>query len=197
MRVRVDIASLRQPTIFVAVREVLTKMRDDDDRFRVCHISIQSNHLHYIVEAIDKRALSMGMRKLNNMMSRAINRAFGRRGSVFAFRYHATAITNPQQARNTLAYVLNNWRRHHEDEHRPGAIDPYSSGDLFDGWSRPIPAATFTPLPVSAPRTWLLREGWKRHGLINPSEEPGALAAPKRRRHRVSATRATRGGLHA
>lgn len=145
---------------------------------------------HYIVEAIDKRALAMGMRKLNNMMSRAINRGFGRRGSVFAFRYHATTITNPQQARSTLAYVLNNWRRHHEDDRHPGVIDPYASGSSFDGWSRPIRAATFTPLAMSPPRTWLLREGWKRHGLINPSEQPGEIAVPKRSRRLVPTTAA-------
>ncbi len=48
--------------------------------------------------------------------ARAINRAAGRRGKVFAFRYHATRITTPRQMRNTLAYVLNNWRRHGEDQ---------------------------------------------------------------------------------
>jgi hypothetical protein len=38
-----------------------------------------------------------------------INRAAGRkRGTVFAYRYHATAITNPSQARKALSYVLNN-----------------------------------------------------------------------------------------
>jgi hypothetical protein len=40
------------------------------------------------------------------------------------------------------------------------------------------PAAAFpeaTALPeVARPRTWLLRVGWRRHGLVDPAELPGA-----------------------
>ena len=33
------------------------------------------------------------------------------------------------------------------------------------------------PLPVSAPRTGLLRGSWKFYGLIDPWERPGPLVA--------------------
>ena len=60
-----------------------------------------------------------------------------RRGSVFPDRYHQEIIDSPRQARNALAYVLNNWRKHREDQARfAGAwlVDPFSTGVLFAGW---------------------------------------------------------------
>jgi REP element-mobilizing transposase RayT len=43
--------------------------------FRVVHFSVQSNHLHLIVEASDKDSLSRGMQGLTVRMARAVNRA--------------------------------------------------------------------------------------------------------------------------
>ncbi len=53
------------------------------------------------------------------------------------------------------------------------SIDPASSGRWFSGWARALPPPPDEPA-VAAPRTWLLRVGWRRHGLIDPSEIPGA-----------------------
>jgi hypothetical protein len=47
------------------------------------------------------------MQSLAIRASLAMNLAEGGRiGKVFGYRYHATHITTPRQARNTLAYVL-------------------------------------------------------------------------------------------
>jgi hypothetical protein len=53
-----------------------------------------------------------------------------RRGNVFVDRYHQEIIKTPRQARRSLAYVLNNWRKHKEDRAdfaTDWPIDPYSS----------------------------------------------------------------------
>jgi hypothetical protein len=79
----------------------------------------------------------------------------------------------------SLAYVLNNWRRHREDlascalQH--ARLDPYASGLAFDGWTvGPFrPPDGYEPLPVGAPTAWLLTAGWRRHGLLDPFETPG------------------------
>jgi len=180
MRVVKGVPKLRQGRAYRAVRRVLVKCLGRED-FRVCHLSIQANHLHFIVEATDRDALSAGMRRLNILVARALNRELGRRGKLFAFRYHATQIRSPRQARSAVAYVLNNWRRHREDEGCERAsvarLDPYSSALSFDGWTRgayKVPE-DFTPLPVSAPETWLLRVGWKKYGSIDEHEVPGPL----------------------
>ncbi len=47
------------------IRTVLSALRDaNTSRFRLAHYSVQENHLHLIVEAEDKQALSSGMRRL-------------------------------------------------------------------------------------------------------------------------------------
>lgn len=179
-RVAKGFARLRKGSTYRAIRAALAKCLALKS-FRVCHVSIQANHLHFLVEAADRTSLSRGMQRLNILTARALNRVLGRKGSVFQFRYHATQIKSPKQARHSLAYVLNNWRRHDEDERCERAqlakLDPYASGLSFDGWNA-LPfdtPADFTPLPVSAPATWLLRSGWKRHGLLEVFEVPGPL----------------------
>ena len=180
MRVRKGVPRLRQGRAYRAVRRCMVKCLGQD-AFRVCHLSIQGTHLHFLIEATDKDALSRGMKRLNILVARALNRELGRKGSIFAFRYHATQIKSPRQARHCLAYVLNNWRRHREDEGceraRWAHVDPYSSGLAFDGWRSGIynAPADLAPLPVSEPSTWLLRVGWKKHGLIDVREVPGPL----------------------
>jgi REP element-mobilizing transposase RayT len=115
LRVRGDIGRLRRGPIFQAIQKAALVVAECSD-FRLIHFSIQHNHLHLIVEASSRAALSAGMNTLAAAAARAINASLGRTGKVFECRYHATAITAPRQARNALAYVLNNWRRHKEDE---------------------------------------------------------------------------------
>ena len=76
--------------------------------------------------------------------------------------------------------VLNNWRKHREQRAafaRDWQIDLFSSAPSFDGWSDwdvsmlDVPD-TYQALPVWEPRTWLLREGWRKHGLIASTEVP-------------------------
>ena len=46
--------------------------------------------------------------------------------------------------------------------------------------SRPRSWSCLSPMFQSVPpRTWLLRVGWRRHGLVDPAEVPGA-AVPAR-----------------
>jgi REP element-mobilizing transposase RayT len=105
--------ALREATFAVAMRELHDK---DKASFRIVHISIQRTHLHLIVEADNKTALSNGMQRFQISAAKQINAAWSigrsrrRRGTVFPDRFHQEIITTPTQARNTLAYVLNNWR---------------------------------------------------------------------------------------
>jgi hypothetical protein len=138
-----------------------------------------------LVEAADRRALTRGMQSFAINAARAINAVNGDRGKVFQHRYHATQITTARYARHALAYVLNNWRRHRQDLQSLRALramfDPYASALTFRGWRgapRVAPPARYTPLPVSPPRTSLLRSDWRSFGLIDPLEVPGPLVAP-------------------
>src|SRR5690349_13346284 len=54
------VGNLRRRCVYQAIRwATLTTARREN--FRICHLSIQHNHLHLIVEASNKEALASGM----------------------------------------------------------------------------------------------------------------------------------------
>lgn len=152
-------------------------MREGCERgeFRVCQFSVQRDHVHLLVEAAGKEALGRGMRSVGPRLARAVNRVFRRSGPVLYGRYHLRLLRTPREVRSALAYVLLNVRKHWRQRNGdapPAGIDEASSGAWFDGW-RGSPAPSREPPPVSAPNTWLLSKGWRRHGLVGPTEVPG------------------------
>jgi REP element-mobilizing transposase RayT len=140
--------------------------------FRVVHFTLLGEHLHLIVEADDNRALSEGMQGLTVRLAKGLNRLMGRRGKVFADRFHAHVLETPAEVRNALAYVLLNHRSHMARIGAPApvSLDRFSSAATFDGWEdRHRPDA---PTVTSSPVSWLLRAGWRRRGLLSPRELP-------------------------
>ncbi len=136
---------------------------------RAIHYSIQSNHIHALVEARDARALSRGMLGLAVRIARGLNRLWKRTGRLWSDRYHARILRTPREVRRALAYVLQNARKHGV---RLFGIDPFSSASAFDGWDVPSRKRTGAAPPVSAPLTWLMRIGWMRHGRVRLDESP-------------------------
>ncbi|MGE0395179.1 MAG: transposase [Kofleriaceae bacterium] len=164
---------------------------EDGKWFRIIHLSIQSNHVHLLVEASDRSALSLGMQSFQISAAKWLNKAIGKRrkrprtGSVFSDRYHSEIIKSPLQTRRALSYVLNNWRKHERDRTVTSSkwrVDPFSTGVLFTGWKDLVELGLdrwhvpegYVPLTVIEPRTWLLRVGWRKHGLVPCSELPTA-----------------------
>lgn len=177
LRALPSVPRLRQRAAYEAIRAALLHFVEGAD-FRVVHVSIQRNHLHLIVEAASKQALRRGMQRFAIRSARALNDGFGRAGKVFAFRYQAKQIKNADYARNILAYVLNNWRRHGEDRRRDESMpfDRFASAASFTGWARHRGDVSADDWPVSAPRTELLIFDWQLFGLIDPFEVPGPLS---------------------
>jgi putative transposase len=153
------------PTVLGALRAAC---RAD---FRVVHHSIQANHLHLIVEASSKQALSSGMRGLAVRLARRINRLLFRRGQLWIDRWHGVELRSPRQVRNALVYVLQNYIKHAVGAARV-LVDPLSSAGDFDGFAT-LGIGAARAGPAMAPRSWLLRVGWQRHGLIGRNEVPG------------------------
>ena len=150
----------------------------DRGRFRLVQYSIQNDHFHAIVEATNERDLASGMKSIGSRLARAVNRIFRRRGAVLADRYHLHVLRTPREVRHALAYVLLNARKHGV---RVARIDPFSSGEAFDGWSdvrgslatrRSEPSALLPP-PFVRARCWLLTVGWRKLGLIDVDATPG------------------------
>jgi hypothetical protein len=149
-------------------------MKASNARFRLLQFSVQRDHLHLLLEADSPIGLRQGVQGLTIRVAKAINRALGRRGRVWADRYHARALATPREVRHAFVYVLQNCRKH-----LPGfrGLDPRSSAAWFTGWRKPIIAPPGRP-PVAQARTWLASVGWRRHGLIDIDD------APRLRAHR-------------
>jgi putative transposase len=162
---------------YVALRSCLAAARERARHAgygRVVHYAVMPNHVHLVLEASDRDALSRGIQGLATRIARALNRLWKRSGRLFADRYHARALTTPREVRHALAYVLGNARHHRLIRPRvPKAwVDPYTSGASFDGWRIEVSLPRFE-IPVAPARTWLLTKGWRRHGLLDPSTSPG------------------------
>ena len=167
---------LRTKKAFGVICRVL---QEASDRFGawIVHFSVQGNHMHLIAEANDERALSRSIKGLQVRIARGLNVLFGRSGRVFKDRYHTRALKTPGEVRHGIAYVILNARKHTKQSGRAltsELADPCSSAIYFDGWEEPIRcvAEPTSPPPVAAPRTWLLRVGWRRRGLISAREIP-------------------------
>jgi REP-associated tyrosine transposase len=177
LRVQPDVPSLRSRRF---VREFQSRLRAGCERgeFRVCHYSIQRDHLHLVVESAGKDALGRGMKSVGIRLARTVNRVFERNGPVLFGRYHLRVLRTPREVRHALAYVLLNARKHWRQRNGiapPVVVDSASSGAWFNGWKRSPPVRAPIALPEVAPaRGWLLREGWRRHGLVDPAEVPGS-----------------------
>jgi hypothetical protein len=102
-------------------------------------------------------------------VARALNRLFGCHGRVWHSRYHAHILRSPRELRNALVYVLNNWKKHARS---PVGLDPCSSARWFSGWRNVVPS--LAAAPVRPATTWLMRVGWRMHGLIAIKECPRA-----------------------
>jgi len=196
---RARVAPLRSQLLFPTVRLALLRAaRRAPDAFRLVHFSVQHDHLHLLVEARDEHALSSGMRSIAIRVARYVNELLRRRGALWADRWYGRALKTPREVRNALVYVLANFRKHSRCPQRAG-IDPFSSGEWFEGWRGWAPSsgrappwaelvrwaewmravagggvetADATARVVAPPRGWLLRVGWLRHGLIAVDEAP-------------------------
>lgn len=171
VRVRPDVPSLRSVRLVREFERSIGRACNRGD-FRVVHYSLQSNHVHLLVEAEHRQALARGMIAVGSRLARAVNRIFRRTGPVLSDRYHFRALKTPREVRNALRYVLLNARRHARRLGNAMPFDPASSGRWFDGWSVGVAHET-APRPVARARTWLLAVGWRRHGLIDPADVPG------------------------
>jgi REP element-mobilizing transposase RayT len=185
--------SLRKRDTYLGLRKATCAVLGRSD-FRIVHLSPENDHVHVIVEAENNAALAKGIQAFEISAAQHLNQAITkrrghtRRGKVFADRYHARLIKSPTQARHAINYVLNNWRRHDQDEVSEAVrfwdVDYMSSAVSFGGWKE-LESASFKHnidpaerLCVARPQSWLLAAGWRKAGSISMFSVPG----PARRR---------------
>ena len=152
LRLRHDVGRLRNVVRFKHMKRAF---RDGCQRFglRMCDFSVQDGHIHLLVEADSKQALSRGMQALEIRLAWRINLTRANPGRVFADRYYARPLRTRAEVINALQYVRYNWHKHRAQQRLFvdwREIDPFStlSGDAqwYDEETKTI----------AEPRTWLL-----------------------------------------
>ena len=172
MRARGGLPSFRSERVHAMMLRVLSRQlaprRKYTDQFKVIHFSIQSNHLHVMVEATDTTALRAGVSGLVIAFAKRLMDLLGREsGKVWEQRYHSRELGSPREVRNVLSYLFNNFKKHGATTHGDGIVDAYSSAASFDQWHVPVIALphqqTHGPPPwhPAEPTTWLL-------GVVRP-----------------------------
>jgi putative transposase len=152
LRVLPHVWNLRSKRCFRAIGDAFAAGREKFGA-RLCHWSVQGNHIHLIVEGHDAQALSRAMQGLEIRIAKALNRVMGRSGKVFADRYHAHVLRTPREVQNALHYVLGNHAVHARRAGRRAevGVDAYSSRG-YRMLRLPLRGEPMVPA-----RTWLLR----------------------------------------
>ena len=170
LRAKRGVPTFRSQRIHDMLRRILKRQLQNPryrEHFQVVHYSVQTNHLHLIVEATDARAMRSGVSGLVIAFAKRLNREIFRRltGKVWGDRYHSRELTSPSAVRRALVYVLQNVRKH-GFELAGRFVDPLSSAKGFDGWDTPVlvPLDESETFSARKPRTWLLGEGWSTRG---------------------------------
>jgi REP element-mobilizing transposase RayT len=176
-RVMPDVARLRTKVMYEAIQAALagaTKWMHEPEPVRFVHASVQGTHLHLLVEAASDEALSRAMKGFLVSCAKRLNTIAGRQGRVFADRFHTRTLATPTAVRNAIRYTLCNGRKHGELSARV-RLDPCSSAFALADWQTEtsVRFADVT-MQVALPKTWLLREGWRRAGPISPWDTPSA-----------------------
>ena len=102
LRACAAVPSLRSGRLRLATQSALAAA--STSRFRVLQFSIQSDHLHLLVEADGPTGLERGVRGLAIRVAKAVNRILGRRGRMWSDRYHARLLRTPREVRNALVF---------------------------------------------------------------------------------------------
>ncbi len=138
MRAIRGVPSFREQVLYRAFEKAFRTTRRED--FRIVEYSVQTNHVHLIVEASDNDALARGMKSFSVRANRLVNAASGRkRGRIWGERYHRRDLTSPQQVRNALVDCLANYKKHLGRSRGESRIDFCASARWFQGWRASAP----------------------------------------------------------
>jgi putative transposase len=166
LKLRKEVGSLRTDHRW---RRIQRAFRYGCDRFgmRLVEFAVLHDHIHLVVEADDKRALSRGIQGLAIRIARGINRVSQRRGRVFADRYHARPLKTLAEVRNAIHYVRRNdeihIRRRGGNPH-PWYIDPFSSMSGEAMWY--VDESWQSSFILAKPQSWLVQRA--RDELLRP-----------------------------
>jgi REP element-mobilizing transposase RayT len=111
LKMRPDVVNLRRDDVFEKIEASLRTGAERDDA-KVCDFTVLGDHLHFIVDAANNKALTSVVSSVAIRIAKQINKLLGRKGRVFNDRFHARVLRSPSEVRNSRHYILNNFRKH-------------------------------------------------------------------------------------
>jgi REP element-mobilizing transposase RayT len=125
---------------------------------RILHYSVQSNHMHFILEADNNKILETGMRSLTVTIAKGINK-----GKVQLERYHLHVLKTIRETKNAISYVLFNEQKH--SGKKCIELDGYSSLHSLD--ARALARKAKLTLVISRTKTDIINITEGRSFLAN------------------------------
>lgn len=129
---------------------------------RIVHYSLQSNHVHLIVEAENNEVLTRGMRSLTITFCKG-----HKAGRVQIERYHLHVLKHLREVKNAVQYVLFNEQKHRQL--KQAYVDRYSSlttvkalGKLAKMRRTTIVIKERVCIAMDGPKTFLLNQAFLR-----------------------------------
>jgi putative transposase len=108
---KIQKGGLRSKSILKFLKHAILKARHQG--LHITHFSLQTNHVHLMVEAYNNQILSQGMRSLLISFSKKLNFYWKQQGQVMKERYHLHVLRTLRETQNALKYVLQNDSKHH------------------------------------------------------------------------------------
>ena len=140
VRIAAGMPSLRDGKVFPTVRRVLQRAAHQfRQMFRIVEYSVQSNHVHLVVEAANERELSRGMQGFGIRLAKHLNLRLGRQGRVLSDRYHSRTLRTPTQTLNALRYVRQNTHLHRWREGQRASWNPDPCSTALDAIRTKLP----------------------------------------------------------
>jgi putative transposase len=164
VRRRDGLPSFRQQRVLELVHDLMREK--NDEAFQIVHHSIQSNHIHFISEARDRRAVTRKMHGFMVAFAKRLNALLGRRGGVWGDRYYSRDIVGSREMKNVLSYVFHSAKKHGALPKGSRMPDIYSTAMLGGGRETRFLVHGFDDWPQPRPRTRMLRSWWRGHGPL-------------------------------
>jgi len=125
---------------------------------RVLHFSLESNHIHLILEASNNTVLTKGMRSLTITFAKGVEK-----GRIQIERYHLHVLRTLRETKNAIHYVLFNHQKH--KGLKTAHVSAYSSLGLIEDLRSLAKSANMTVILkglkqinfLDAPQSWLAR----------------------------------------
>ena len=110
--------SIRNKSCLAVLKKAIKNARSHG--LRIIHFSLQSNHVHLLIEACDNAVLTKGMRSLTISFAKGV-----KSGGIQLERYHLHVLKSLREVKNAYHYVVLNQAKH--SGLKRAQVDQYSS----------------------------------------------------------------------